>query len=139
MSEARAVVVLALFVGGIVGGVVLQRVTDSAIRTSPYPTLERIAEPQPGARVATALAANDPRALARLMGNETLTALKDALTDPLGAPIADIRKVKFVGATERDGHVLAGYLVTGKDIQGTDAIVGFVLDVENGEIVGVNN
>ena len=139
MGEARAVVVLALFVGGIVGGVVLQRVTDSAIRTSPYPTLERIAEPQSGARVATALAGNDARTLARLMGNETLTALKDALTDPLGAPIADIRNVKFVGATEKDGHVLAGYVVTGKDMQGTDAIVGFVLDVENGEIVGVNN
>lgn len=138
MTEARAVMVLALFVGGIVGGVVLQRATDSAGRTNPYPTLERVAEPQASAEVAGALANNDAKALARLMDNETLTALKDALTDPLGAPIADIRNVKFTGATEKDGHVLAGYIVTGKDMQGSDAIVGFVLSVENGQIVGVN-
>jgi hypothetical protein len=138
MTEARAVMVLALFVGGIVGGVVLQRATDSAGRTNPYPSLERVAEPHSTAEVAGALANNDAKTLARLMDNETLTALKDALTDPLGAPIADIRNVKFAGATEKDGHVLAGYVVTGKDMQGADAIVGFVLNVENGEIVGVN-
>jgi hypothetical protein len=29
-------------------------------------------------------------------------------------------------------------VLSGKDMSGLDAIVGFVLDVENGQIVGVN-
>jgi len=113
-------------------------VTDAGPRENPYPTLDRVEEPPASAEVAAALANNDPKALARVMDNETLTALKDALTDPLGVPIADIRNVKFVGATGKEGRVLAGYVVTGKDMNGSDAIVGFVLSVENGEIVGVN-
>jgi hypothetical protein len=57
---------------------------------------------------------------------------------PLGAPIADVRSVRFVGATAKGARVLAGYILNGKDMSGGDAIVGFVLDVENGKIVGVN-
>ena len=57
---------------------------------------------------------------------------------PLGTPVVDVRTVKFVGATEKNGRMLAAYVLTGKDVQGTDAIIGFVFDVENGEIVGVN-
>jgi hypothetical protein len=138
VNEARAVMVLALFIGGVVAGVVVQRVTDFGPQQNPYPTLDRVAEPRAASEVASALASSDAKTLAGLMDNETLTALKDAITDPVGAPIADIRSVKFVGATEKDGRTLAAYVVTGKDMQGTDAIVGFVLDVENGEIVGVN-
>lgn len=138
MTESRAVVVLAIFVGGIFAGVVAQRVTDPGVRANPYPALDKVEEPRAAADVANALATSDAKALARIMDNETLTALKDAITDPQGAPLADIRSVKFVGATEKNGRVLAGYVVTGKDMQGSDAIVGFVLDVENGEIVGVN-
>ncbi len=138
MSQARATMVLALFVGGLFGGVALQRVTDSGARENPYPSLDRVAEPSTTALVATALANNDPKALARLLDNEILSDLREALMSPLGAPMADIRNVRFVGATAKDGRVLAGYIVTGKDMQGSDAIIGFVLGVENGEIVGVN-
>jgi hypothetical protein len=138
MTEARAVLVLALFVGGIVAGVGLQRVTDTGARENPYPSLDRLDEPAQSAAVATALQNNDAKSLARLLDNQTLTDLKDALMAPTGAPIADIRNVKFVGATGKSGRILAGYIVTGKDMQGSDAIVGFVLDLENGQIVGVN-
>ena len=130
--------VLALFVFGIVAGVGLQRVTDSGARENPYPSLDRVEEPMQTAAVATALANNDAKSLAQLLDNQTLTDLRDALTDPMGAPMADIRNVKFVGATGKSGRILAGYVVTGKDMQGSDAIVGFVLNVENGQIVGVN-
>jgi hypothetical protein len=130
--------VLTLFVFGIVAGVALQRVTDSGARENPYPSLDRVEEPTQTAAVATALANNDAKSLAQLLDNQTLTDLRDALTDPMGAPMADIRNVKFVGATGKSGRILAGYVVTGKDMQGSDAIVGFVLNVENGQIVGVN-
>jgi hypothetical protein len=138
VNEGRAVLVLALFFGGILGGVVLQRATDIGPRENPYPSLERVEEPQQTAAVATALENSDAKGLARLLDGQTLSDLHDALTAPTGAPIADIRSVKFVGATQKSGRTLAGYIVTGKDVQGSDAIVGFVLNVENGQIVGVN-
>lgn len=138
MTEARAAFVLALFIGGVVAGVVVQRVTDSGGRVNPYPSLDRIEEPAQTSAVASALANNDAKTLAGLLDNQTLSDLRDALTDPMGAPMADIRSVKFVGATAKNGRILAGYIATGKDMQGSDAIVGFVLNVENGRIVGVN-
>jgi hypothetical protein len=138
MNEARAALVLALFVGGLLSGAVLQRLTDTGGRANPYPTLDRVDEPTTGAMVATALLNNDPKALAKLLDNGTLTNLRDALMSPMGAAMADIRNVRFVGATQKANRVLAGYIVTGKDMQGSDAIVGVVLDVENGQIVGVN-
>lgn len=138
MTEARAILVIALFVGGVAAGVAVQRVTDTGGRANPYPSLDKVEEPAQTAEVASALANNDPKQLARLLDNQTLTDLRDALTGPGGAPIVDIRGVKFVGATGKSGRTLAGYVVTGKDVQGSDAIVGFVLNVENGQIVGVN-
>ena len=138
MTEGRAVLVLTLFVFGIVAGVAVQRVTESGTRANPYPSLDRVEEPQQTAEVAAALSNNDAKALAGLLDNQSLSDLRDALMSPEGAPLADIRSVKFVGATSKAGRTLAGYIVTGKDMQGTDAIVGFVLNVENGQIVGVN-
>ena len=138
MNEARAALVLGLFIGGIVAGVAVQRVTDPGVRANPYASLDRVDEPGQTAEVAQALLNNDPKALAQILDSQTLTALRDALMSPMGAPMADIRQVKFVGATGKANRVLAGYVLTGKDMSGTDAIVGFVLDVENGQIVGVN-
>ena len=138
MTEARAAMILALFIGGIVGGVAVQRVTDPGVRANPYASLDKIDEPGQSAQVAAALLNNDPKELARIMDSTTLSALRDALMSPMGAAMADIRQVKFVGATARAGKVLAGYVLTGKDMSGTDAIVGFVLNLENGQIVGVN-
>ena len=138
MNEARAALVLGLFIGGIVAGVAVQRVTDPGVRANPYASLDRLDEPGQTAEVAQALLNNDPKALAQILDSETLTALRDALMSPMGAPMADIRQVKFVGATGIANRVLAGYVLTGKAMSGTDAIVGFVLDVENGQIVGVN-
>ena len=138
MSEGRAILVLALFIGSIVAGVAVQRITDTGVKENPYTQLDKLEEPGITADVATAILSGDARALARLMDGETLTALREALMSPMGAPIADVRSVRFVGATGKANRVLAGYVLSGKDMGRTDAIVGFVLDVENGQIVGVN-
>jgi hypothetical protein len=138
MNEGRAAFILALFVGGLFCGVVLQRVTDSSARLNPYPSLDRVEEPATTAQVAAAILNSDAKTLAQLMDNQTLMSLRDALLSPTGAPMSDIRSIKFVGATTKFGRVLAGYIASGKDMQGTDAIIGFVLDLENGQIVGVN-
>jgi hypothetical protein len=138
MTESRAILVLALFVGAMAAGVMTQRITDTSVKENPYAQLDKLEEPGVTADVRTALLNSDAKALARLMDNETLTALRTALMSPMGAAIADVRSVKFVGATGKGTKVLAGYVLTGKDMSGTDAIVGYVLDVENGQIVGVN-
>ncbi|HUQ41610.1 MAG TPA: hypothetical protein VM052_03830 [Candidatus Limnocylindrales bacterium] len=138
MNEGRAILVLALFVGSIVAGAVVQRTTESGVKDNPYAQLDKMDEPQPTAEVAQAILNSDAKTLARLMDNETLTALREALMSPTGAPIADVRSVRFVGATGKANKVLAGYILSGRDMGGTDAIVGFVLNVENGQIVGVN-
>jgi hypothetical protein len=121
-----------------VSGIVLQRVTDSSGRANPYPSLDRVDEPAATAEVAAAILNSDATTLAKLVDTQTLTSLRDALTSPMGAPMSDVRSVKFVGATSKAGRVLAGYVLSGKDAQGSDAIIGFVLDIEHGQIVGVN-
>jgi hypothetical protein len=138
MTEVRAAFVLSLFIGSIVAGVVVQRVTDTGVKENPYTQLDKIEEPTVTAEVATAIANGDAKMLADRLDSDTLSALRDALMSPAGAPIADVRSVRFVGATGKGSKILAGYILSGKDMSGIDAIVGFVLDVENGQIVGVN-
>jgi hypothetical protein len=140
MNEGRAIFMLSLFLGAIVAGVVVQRVAASTgQRENPYPALERVEEPSITANVATAIEQGDARTLSRLVDAQSLQALQQALLSPLDRPIADVRSVKFVGATAKGSRVVAAYVLSGKDMGGTDSIVGFVLDVENGQIVGVND
>lgn len=138
MTEARAAFVVALFIGSIVVGGLVQRYTDSSVKENPYAQLDRLEEPAVTAAVATALLNGDSKMLAQRLDTDTLSALREALMSPSGAPIADVRNVRFVGATGKGTRILAGYILSGKDMSGIDAIVGFVLDVENGQIVGVN-
>ena len=140
MTEGRAIFILALFIGAVVAGVVAQRIVASgAQRENPYPTLDRVEEPSISANIAAAIANNDSRALSQLVDSQTLQALQQALLSPLDRPIADVRSVRFLGATARGNRVVAAYSLSGKDMGGSDAIVAFVLDVENGQIVGVND
>lgn len=139
MNEARAAFVLSLFVGSIVAGVVLQHVADSGIRPNPYATLDLIEEPAVTADVATAISNDDSKALSQLMDRDQLQALQKALLSPLDAPFTDVQSVKFLGATQKGSRTVAAYVLSGKDVQGVNAIIGFVLDVENGRIVGVND
>ena len=138
MTEARAAFVVALFLGSIVVGGLMQRYTDSSVKENPYAQLDRLEEPAITATVAAALLNGDSKTLAQKLDTDTLSALRDALMSPSGAPIADVRNVRFVGAAGQGTKILAGYILSGKDMSGLDAIVGFVLDVENGQIVGVN-
>jgi hypothetical protein len=46
--------------------------------------------------------------------------------------------MKFVGAVEKNGRVLAAYVAGGRISDGTDIVRGFVLSVAGDQIVGVN-
>ena len=133
MNEARAVATLSLFAVGILTGVVLHSFVDKGPIESPYPALPKVDEPRAAHDVVAAIGSDDAQSLSRLIDSQLLTALDAALQ-----PITDVRTAKFVGAVESEGRLLSGYVVTGKTTDGVDFVVGFVLQVANDQVVGVN-
>ena len=133
MNSARAALILATFLGGIVGGVAIYAVTDKGADANPYSSLPRSAEPAVTADVARALATDDAKGLSNQLDMEVLQQLQTAIE-----PLTDIRSMKFVGAVEKNGRTLAAYVAGGRTSDGTDVLVGFVLRVTGDQIVGVN-
>jgi hypothetical protein len=133
IHSGRAAIILATFLAGLLTGVIVYAVTDRGTDANPYLSLPRAAEPAVTADVARAIQADDARNLANLLDMEVLQQLQTAIE-----PLADIRSMKFVGAVEKSGRVLAAYVVGGKTSDGTDVLVGFVLNVTGDQIVGVN-
>lgn len=133
INSARAALILATFLGGLLTGVVLYAVTDRGADANPYASLPRAAEPAVTADVARAILSDDAKGLANQLDMEVLKQLQTAIE-----PLADIRSMKFVGAVEKSGRVLAAYVLGGRTSDGTDVLVGFVLNVTGDQIVGVN-
>ena len=133
MNSAHAALILATFLGGLVIGVVVYAVTDKGADANPYASLPPAAEPAVTAEVARAVANNDSRGLANDMDMEVLQQFKTAIE-----PLVDIRSIKFLGAVEKNGRVLAAYVAGGRTSDGTDILRGFVLRVAGDQIVGVN-
>ena len=133
INSGRAALILATFLTGLVTGVIVYAVTDRGTDANPYASLPRAAEPAATADVARAIQADDAKVLANLLDMEVLQQLQTAIE-----PLADIRSMKFVGAVEKSGRVLAAYVAGGKTSDGTDVLVGFVLNVTGDQIVGVN-
>lgn len=133
INSARAALILATFLGGLLTGVVLYAVTARGADANPYASLPRAAEPAVTADVARAILSDDAKALANQLDMEVLQQLQTAIE-----PLADIRSMKFVGAVEKSGRVLAAYVLGGRTSDGTDVLVGFVMNVTGDQIVGVN-
>ena len=133
IDSARAALILATFLGGLVAGVALYAVTDKGADANPYSSLPKSSEPAVTADVARALASDDAKALANELDMDVLTQLQTAIQ-----PLTDIRSMKFVGAVEKNGRTLAAYVAGGRTSDGTDVLVGFVLRVTGDQIVGVN-
>ena len=133
MNRGRAALILATFLTGLVTGVVFYAVTDRGTDANPYASLPKAAEPAATADVARAIQSDDAKVLANLLDMEVLQQLQTAIE-----PLTDIRSMKFVGAVEKSGRVLAAYVVGGKTSDGVDVLVGFVLNVTGDQIVGVN-
>lgn len=133
MSDARTAVTLGLFVAGLVLGVVGQLVLAPAAQPTPLAALPPTAEPPAAATVASAIIRDDARGLAKSLDQDVLKSLGQALE-----PIVEVTELRFVGATELDGRVMAAYVAKGKDLSGEKRIVGLVLRVQEDEVVGVN-
>jgi len=127
------VAVLALFVLGLVAGVTVGQATRPRPPVSPFPPLPLVSEPAVAAQVTAAIASDDARALARSVDGQMLGALGESLV-----PITDVFEVRFVGAVEKSGDTLSAYVVQGRDLQGTQLLVGYVLRVRGDKVIGVN-
>ena len=133
MNGGRAALILAMFLGGLLTGVVVYAVTDRGADANPYESLPKAAEPAVTAEVARSMINDDAKALASQVNMEVLQQLQTAIE-----PLADIRSMKFVGAVEKNGRTLAAYVAGGRTTDGIDVLVGLVLRVSGDQIVGVN-
>jgi hypothetical protein len=120
-------------VAGIAAGIVGFVGLNPAPNPTPYPRLAGVPEPESAHGLAAALEANDADAVA----NRVLPPIANALSNAL-QPIVEVTDVTYLGTVEHDGRDLAGYIVTGHDDQSQDEIVGVVVDVLDGNIVGIN-
>ncbi len=133
MSSARANATVGIFLAGILLGGAAHLVFVPAAPQQPYKSLARAEEPAAGAAVARAIAHDDAKTLGRLIGDQDLLkALHQALD-----PIVQVEDLKFVGAVEGQ-RAMSAYVARGRDTQGNKVIRGFVLQVEGGEVIGVN-
>lgn len=127
------VAVLALFALGLVAGIAVGQATRPRPPVSPFPPLPPASEPAVAAQVAAAIANDDARGLARTVEGELLGALGQSLE-----PITNVFEIRFVGAVEKSGDTLSAYVVQGRDLQGTQLLVGYVLRVRGDKVIGVN-
>ena len=114
-------------------GVAAYAFTDKGVDANPYASLPKIAEPAATAEVARDLLNDDSKALSNQLDMTVLQQLQTAID-----PLVDIRSIKFVGAVEKNGRVLAAYVAGGRTSDGTDIVRGFVLRLTGDQIVGVN-
>ncbi|HEY3523527.1 MAG TPA: hypothetical protein VGK63_07460 [Candidatus Limnocylindrales bacterium] len=132
-SIRRSVAVVLLFLVGVLGGVAGYVGLNPVASPTPYPALAGAPEPEAAHALAHALKANDADAVA----NGVLPPIASNLSDAL-QPIVKVSDVTYLGTVEQDGRDLAGYIVSGKDEQNQKQIVGFVVDVVDDNIVGIN-
>lgn len=132
-TQVRAFGTLALFILGLVVGIIAHQIVDRGPGESPFPALPKTEEPIAAHDVVAAIVNDDAAGLSKMLSSDLLTELDSALQ-----PIIDVRTTKFIGAVESEGRLLSGYVVTGKTNDGSDFMVGFVLRVANDQVVGVN-
>lgn len=124
---------LFLFIVGISAGVAMASFVSPPPPPNPYAELPLVGEPPEAAALVRMIVADDARGLAREYDAQILQALGPALE-----PMMDIFEMKFVGATERHGDILASYVASGRTGSGQDFAVGVVFRVSGGRVVGVN-
>jgi hypothetical protein len=139
---AKALVGLALFTIGIVGGVLLYGGTQTTVDYGPFPPLPEAAEPRAADDLTDLLLAGRDQEIAKRYGDDIVVGLAEALTigpNPQGAsPIVDISDIKYLGTVADGRQSLAMYAALGSLGDGTSVIAGFSLRVADGEVIGVN-
>jgi hypothetical protein len=135
MDRLWPLLTISLFLLGALLGVAFKDFVQPPPPPNPYGTLGQVGEPVASAQLTSILIRDDARALADYLDPELMQPLAGALQ-----PLEEIFTAHFVGAVEKDGTTLAGYVLTGRvGGIGTEGFtVGIVFSVLDGQIVGVN-
>lgn len=128
-----AVATLLLFIVGLAIGVATQTYLAPAAPSNRYGELPLVNEPPESAALVQLILADDARGLAASTEGEILRELGKALQ-----PLREVFEMKFTGAVERRGEILAAYVATGRDRGTQSSSVGVVFRVSGGKVVGVN-
>jgi len=126
-------VTLLLFILGLVVGVAAQSYVSPGPPPNRYAELPIVGEPPESTALMRLILADDARGLAAVTEGELLEELGAALQ-----PLQEVFEMKFVGATERRGDILASYVATGREMGTQSFSVGVVFRVSGGKVVGVN-
>ncbi len=126
-------VTLLLFILGLVVGVAAQSYVSPGPPPNRYAELPIVGEPPESAALVRLILADDARSLAAITEGKLLEELGAALQ-----PLQEVFEMKFVGATERRGDILASYVATGRGMGTQSFSVGVVFRVSGGKVVGVN-
>lgn len=121
-------VTLLLFALGLVVGVAVQSYISPPPPATPYAELSLVNEPPEAAALVRLIVADDARGISAVMEGEVLQALGAALR-----PLREVFEMKFVGAVERRGDILASYVATGREQNAQSFSVGVVFRVSGGE------
>lgn len=124
---------LLLFIVGLALGVAAQSYLAPAAPSNRYAELPLVNEPPEAAALVQLILADDARGLAANTEGELLQGLGKALQ-----PLREVFEMKFKGAVERRGEILAAYVATGRDRGAQSFSVGVVFRVSGGKVVGVN-
>jgi len=133
VSRLRAILGVVVFALGIGAGALAAQLVNPPPPTSPWASLPAVEEPAATAAIASMIARDDARSLAKAMDAQVLQKLAQSIE-----PLVDVDSVDFTGATERQGDILAAYVAGGKSQTGDTVIVGIVFRVRDGKVVGVN-
>ena len=136
----RSIVLLGMFGGAVVAGIVVYTLQAPAPSPGTYPSVPTTAEPAAAHEIVELIVADDAPALASKLDAESLQALAGALStvEPAPQPLVTVTSVKYLGAVALEEQTVVSYLARGRDAAGTDWVVGFALRVQGDEVVGVN-
>jgi hypothetical protein len=133
VSKVKALLGVVVFAGGVIAGALASQTVNPAPPESPWRPLPTVEEPAAAVAIADLLVRDDARSLAKALDPQLLQRLAQAIE-----PLVDIDDVRFTGATERQGDILAAYVAGGRAQTGEPVIVGVVFRVRDGKVVGVN-
>jgi hypothetical protein len=136
----RSAVVLGMFAGATVAGVLFYNGQRTTLPQGEYPSVATVPEPAAAHAIVELIVSNDAPALAKVLEADALEALSGALRtiDGSSQPLVEVTEVRYLGAVKMDEQTIVSYLARGRDPVGEKWVVGFALRVQGDMVVGVN-
>lgn len=137
-ETARGVITIALFLAGIVVGVLAYGRVTSEFDYGPLPPKAEAAEPPPADRLTDLLRDGQDAILAEEYDSDLLEQLAGALVIGQSQGLVTITDIRHLGTIAEGDESVASYLAFGQLSNGSDGVIAFAVRVRGDEVVGVN-